>query len=283
MSEPNLFKSPAKFSFPSLTYRVWRVWRRNLDVFMKTITVNFLPSLLEPILYLLAFGLGLGGFIPMIQGQPYVNFIAPALIAISIMNGSFFECTFGSFVRMYFQKTFDAIVATPISVEEVVAGELLWGATRATINATIVLAVIGVSSFYTDVPLIRSPLFLLVPIIAFFGGLMFSSIAMCFTAAAPNIDFFNFPSFLFLTPMFFLSGTFFPLTSLPTAVQAGAMAVLPLTHIVNISRQVIANNVEPILGLGQAWLVLLSLVWVVLVTVFFFVVSINLMKKRLTS
>ena len=283
MSEPNLFKSPAKFSLPNLSYRVWKVWRRNLDVFMKTITVNFLPSLLEPILYLLAFGLGLGGFIPSIQGQPYVNFIAPALIAISIMNGSFFECTFGSFVRMYFQKTFDAIVATPISVEEVVAGELLWGATRATINATIVLAVIGVSSFFTDVPLIRSPLFLLVPVIAFFGGLMFSSIAMCFTAAAPNIDFFNFPSFLFLTPMFFLSGTFFPLTSLPAAVQAGAMAVLPLTHIVNISRQVVASNVEPILGLGQAWLLLLSLVWVVLVTVFFFVVSINLMKKRLTS
>ncbi len=92
---------------------------------------------------MLAFGFGLGGFIPSIQGQSYINFIAPALVAIAIMNGSFFECTFASFVRMYYQKTFDAIVATPVSVEEVVAGELFWGATRATINSTIVLAVVA--------------------------------------------------------------------------------------------------------------------------------------------
>ena len=159
-----------------------------------------------------------------------------------MMNGSFFECTFGSFVRMYYQKTFDAIVATPVSVEEVVAGELLWGATRATINSTIVLAVVAAFG------LISSPLFLLVIPIAFFVGLMFSSIAMCFTAAAPNIDFFNFPSFLFLTPMFFLCGTFFPLTSLPSAVQVVAFTVLPLTHAVDLTRGVVASNVEPILG-----------------------------------
>ena len=178
MTSPNLRKSPARFTMPKLTYRVWKVWRRNFDVFRKTIKVNFLPSLLEPILYLVAFGFGLGGFIPSIQGQPYIDFIAPALVAIAIMNGAFFECTFGSFVRMYYQKTFDAIVATPVSVEEVVAGELLWGATRSTVNATIVLAVIAVFG------LIKSPLFLLVVPFAFFGGLMFGSIAMCFTAVS---------------------------------------------------------------------------------------------------
>lgn len=273
----NIRKSPARFTIPKLSYRVWKVWHRNFDVFMKTIKVNFLPSLLEPILYLLAFGFGLGGFIPNIGGQPYINFIAPALVAIAIMNGSFFECTFASFVRMYFQKTFDAIVATPVSVEEVVAGELLWGATRATINATIVLAVVAVFG------LITSPLFLLVPLIAFFGGLMFASIAMCFTAIAPNIDFFNYPSFLFLTPMFFLSGTFFPLTSLPSAAQVAAMAVLPLTHVVNVTRGIVAGRIEPILGLSPEMLLPISIVWIVLVSVFFFIVSINLMKKRLTG
>lgn len=262
---------------PRLTYRVWKVWHRNFDVFTKTIAVNFLPSLLEPILYLLAFGYGLGGFIPRIQGQSYIAFIAPALVAISIMNGSFFECTFASFVRMYFQKTFDAIVATPISVEEVVAGELLWGATRSTINATIVLAVIAAFG------LISSPLFLLVIPLAFFGGLMFASIAMCFTAVAPNIDFFNFPSFLFLTPMFFLSGTFFPLTSLPSAAQGVALAVLPLTQLVNVSRGIVSGHLEPILGLNPAALLLISLAWIICVTIFFFILSINLMKKRLTS
>jgi len=276
MSKVSLRKSPARFSIPKLSYRVWKVWHRNFDVFTTTIKVNFLPSLLEPILYLLAFGFGLGGFIPSIEGQSYIAFIAPALVAISIMNGSFFECTFASFVRMYFQKTFDAIVATPVSVEEVVAGELLWGATRATINSTIVLSVVAVFG------LISTPLFLIVIPLAFFGGLMFASMAMCFTAAAPNIDFFNFPSFLFLTPMFFLCGTFFPLTSLPIAVQGVAMA-LPLTHVVNIVRGVVTGHLVPILGLNPLVLILISLVWIVLVTLFFFVLSINLMKKRLTS
>jgi len=277
MSNPNIRKSPAHFAIPRLTYRVWKVWHRNFDVFTKTIKVNFLPSLLEPILYLLAFGFGLGGFIPSIQGQSYIGFIAPALVAISVMNGSFFECTFASFVRMYFQKTFDAIVATPVSVEEVVAGELLWGATRATFNTTIVLAVVAAFG------LISSPLFLLVIPLAFFGGLMFASMAMCFTSVAPNIDFFNFPSFLFLTPMFFLCGTFFPLTSLPIAAQGVAMAVLPLTHIVNLTRGLVTGHLESILGLSPAVLIAISLVWVIAVAVFFFILSINLMKKRLTS
>jgi len=276
MSEVNLRKSPARFSIPRLSYRVWRVWHRNFDVFTKTIKVNFLPSLLEPILYLLAFGFGLGGFIPNIQGQSYIAFIAPALVAISIMNGSFFECTFASFVRMYFQKTFDAIVATPVSVEEVVAGELLWGATRATINTTIVLAVVAAFG------LVSSPLFLLVIPLAFFGGLMFASMAMCFTSVAPNIDFFNFPSFLFLTPMFFLCGTFFPLTTLPNAAQGVAIAILPLTHVVNLTRGLISGHLEPILGLNPATLIVVSFIWVIAVTLFFFVLSINLMKKRLT-
>ncbi len=283
MTQPNLRKSPAPFSIPKLSYRVWKVWRRNFDVFLKTIKVNFLPSLLEPILYLVAFGFALGGFIPNIQGQPYINFIAPALVAIAIMNGSFFECTFASFVRMYFQKTFDAIVATPVSVEEVVAGELLWGATRSTINATIVLGVVAAAGFFTPSPLITSPLFLLVPLIAFFGGLLFSAIAMCFTAAAPNIDFFNYPAFLFVTPMMFLCGTFFPLSSLPSAAQGLAMVVLPLTHLVNVTRGAVVGGVEPILGLGTEAVLLISVAWLVLVTVFFFILSINLMKKRLTG
>jgi lipooligosaccharide transport system permease protein len=259
--------SPVKFSVPRLTFRVWRVWQRNLDVFIKTIKVNFLPSLLEPILYIVALGLGLGGFIQSVEGMPYINFIAPALVAISIMYGSFFECTYSSFVRMYYQKTFDAIIATPVSVEEVIGGELFWGATRSTINSMTVLLVIAAFG------LISSPLFLLMPLIAFLGGLMFASIAMCFTAIAPNIDFFNYPAFLFVTPMFLLSGTFFPLSQLPPLVQTVAQIFLPLTHVVNLTRGLIIGRTEAFL--------LISLAWIVVVTVIFFVLSINLMKKRL--
>lgn len=259
-------KIAAGFRLPELTYRVWKVWRRDFDVFMKTWKVNFFPPLLEPIFYLVAFGFGLGTLVSGI-GLPYKQFIASALVAISVMNSSFFECTYGSFVRMYYQKTFDGIITTPVSVEEVIAGELLWGATRSMISSTIVLGVIAVFG------LISSPLFILVLPIAFLGGLMFSSIGMCFTAIAPNIDFFNYPAFLFITPMLLLSNTFFPLSLFPSALQSFATAVLPLVHQVSLTRGLVLGTIEPV--------TLLSLIWIGAVTVFFFILSINLMKKRL--
>jgi lipooligosaccharide transport system permease protein len=283
MTEFSIRKSPAKFSLPKISSNVWKVWRRNADVFTKTIGVNFLPSMIEPILYLFAFGFGLGGFIPEINGLPYINFIAPALVAISLMNGSFFECTYNSFVRMYYQKTFDAIVATPISIEEVAAGELLWGATRGTINSTIVLTVVGISSLFTAQPIITSPLFLLMPLIAFLGGLLLSSIAMCFTAIAPHMDFFNYPFFLLFTPMMFLSGTFFPLSSLPHTAQGLALTAMPLTHIVNLTRGTLTGTTETLLGLNTQTLIPLSIIWITIATIAFFIISINLMKKRLTK
>ena len=268
---------------PKLTYRVWLVWRRNFEVFTKTLFVNFLPALMEPILYLAAFGFGLGALfgansIPGFNGS-YIQFIGPGLIAIAVMYGSFFECTYASFVRMYFQKTFDAIIATPVSVEEVIAGELLWGATRAAINGTIVLAVVAVFG------LVSSPWAVLVPVVAFFGGLLFASLAMCFTALASTIDFFNFPTFLFITPMFLLSGTFFPLTAIPapasSALQAIALGVFPLTHIVDMTRGLMSGSIGSFLGLGGATMWVLALVWVAVVTAVFFVLSIKLMKKKL--
>ncbi len=261
-------KSPVKFTLPKLTYRVWRVWRRDFDVFMKTVRVNFLPSVLEPILYLVALGFGLGALVQNIGNISYVSFIAPALVANAVMTGSFYECTFASFVRMYYQKTFDAIIATPVSVEEVIAGELLWGATRATINSTIVLIVVGVFG------LIASPLFPLMIVLSFVSGLMFAGLGMCFTALAPNIDFFNYPSFLLITPMFLLSGTFFPLSQLPQAAQIAALAALPLTHVVNISRSII-------LGTINMNYILLGIAWISVATVVFFILSVNLMKRRL--
>ena len=262
---------------PHLTSRLWKVWRRNFDVFMKTIHINFLPSLLEPLLYLAAFGFGLGALITgSIPGYAsYIQFVAPGLISISIMYGSFYECTYASFVRMYFQKTFDAIIATPVSVEEVIAGEIVWGATRATINATIVLVVVAAFG------LVSSPFVFLVPILSFFSGLLFASIGMCFTAMAKNIDFFNFPAFLFITPMFLLSGTFFPFSILPIPLQAVGIGVLPLTHVANLLRGMIVSNVEPFLGLSTETTVIVSVLWISLVSVVLFIVSIKLMKRKL--
>ena len=260
-------KNFSLFQIPKLSYRIWKVWTRNKDVFMKTYKTNFIPSLLEPILYLLALGFGLGGFIQSINGQPYAQFIAPALVAVSMMYSSFYECTYASFVRMYFQKTFDAIIATPVNIEEVITGEILWGATKSLINSSIVLLVVFVFDLLT------SPLFLLIPIMSFIIGLLFSSIAMCFTAILPNIDAFNYPGFLYITPMFLLSGTFFPLTSLPQALQIIAQLLFPLSNATIITSSLAFGNIQLSF--------FLNLLWVLILTPIFFILSINLMKKRL--
>ena len=257
----------ASFRLPSLSYRVWKVWMRDKDVFMKTFKVNFIPPLVEPVLYLLAMGFGLGLFVQQIEGVSYVQFIAPSLVAISMMFNSFFECTYASFVRMYYQKTFDAIIATPVNLEEVIAGELLWGATKSLINSFIVLGIIALFG------LVSSPLALLIPPLSFLVGLLFASMAMCFTAVVPNIDAFNYPQFLLITPMFLFSGTFFPITALPQLTQIMAQLFLPLTHAVSLTRSLILGRLELSL--------LLSLAWLMAATIIFFILSINLMKRRL--
>ncbi|HZD43170.1 MAG TPA: ABC transporter permease [Methanomicrobiales archaeon] len=255
------------FRIPHLTRRVLKVWRRNGLVFLKTFKVNFLPPVLEPILYLLALGFGLGTFITEINGISYAQFIAPALISISIMYSAFFETTYSSFVRMYFQKTFDAIIATPLTIEEVITGEILWGATRSTINAAImlpILALFGVLAF---------PSSLLIIPFAFLGGFLFATIGMVFTALTPHIDTLNLPTFLFITPMFLFSGTFFPITLLPEVAQFIAYAILPLTNVVTIARALT-------LGVLSSSL-LYNLVWILAVSALLFLISVNLMRRRL--
>jgi len=263
-------KRPGLFAMPNVSRRTWEVWKRNRDVFVKTIKVNFIPPMIEPILYLAAMGFGLGMLIDQeIEGHPYSEFIATALIAITIMNSSFFECTYASFVRMYYQKTFDAIVATPLNVDEVITGEILWGATRSTISATIVLGVIAAFG------LVHSFLALLIIPFSFLGGLLFASIGMCFTAITPRIDNLNYPTSLFITPMFLVSNTFFPLTYLPSGVQTFANAAVPLVQVVDITRGMTYGTMEMSL--------LLNLAWILVVTFVVFVLSVNLMKRRLIT
>jgi lipooligosaccharide transport system permease protein len=255
------------FSIPRVSWRAIKVWQRNLEVFFKTWKVNFFPPFIEALLYLSAFGLGLGMYVGAINGVPYITYIAPAILAISVMYSAFFECTYGSYVRMYYQKSFDAIIATPLSIEDVIAGELLWGATRSVISVTIMLPVLVVFG------VISLPFSLLAIPLAFFAGLTFAGIAMCFTAITPGIDTLNYPSYLFITPMLLFSGTFFPLSVLPMIFQYIALCVFPLTHVVALMRMATLPS-------GDA-LFPLHVVWILAATVIFCVISINLMRRRL--
>lgn len=189
------------------------------------------------------------------------------------MYGGFFECSYGSFVRMHYQKTFDAIVATPVSLEDVIVGEIMWGASKSLINSTIVLAVIALMGWLLF-PAIQftSLTLLLVPPITFLAGLLFSALAMIFTALVPNIDSFNYPFFLLITPMFLFGGTFFPISQLGAAEPFAY--ILPLTHTSLLIRDMSLGMSSP--------LDLLALVYVLVMTAATSYLAVRLMKKRLT-
>jgi lipooligosaccharide transport system permease protein len=259
------------FKRPKITKLSLKDWQRNRDVFTQTYRVNFIPPVLEPLLYLFALGFGLGSLVGTVKifnlTIKYTRFIAPALVSISIMNSAFFECTYGSFVRMHYQKTFDAMIATPLSLEDVIAGELMWGATRSLINGTIILLV--VSAF----GLVNFSFALLILPVAFLGGFLFASLGMIFTAISPNIDTLNYPTFLLITPMLLFSGTFFPLSVLPKALQMLALAALPLANVVSLNQGLTLKSL--------GWLQLYNLAWILIVSIVLAIVSINLMKKRL--
>lgn len=253
-----------------LSRRFTRVWQRNFVVYRKTWKIGFLPPLLEPLFYLAAFGVGLGVMVGQVlyAGEyiPYRAFIAPGLIAINIMQSAFFETTFASFVRMFYQKTFDGMLATPLSVDEVITGEILWGATKSAVGTALMMLVISAFG------LLHYPDALLLLPIAFLGGLAFSCAGMICTAIVPTIEVFNLPIFLFITPMFLFGGTFFPLGNLPPWAQVVAQT-LPLTHLVELCRS---------LALGGRHAGLLhSLLYLCLWITLFFPLAIVLMRRRL--
>lgn len=256
--------------FTAISWRFMRVWRRNLITYRKIWKVSFLTPLLEPLLFITAFGLGFSGIIEGVAyggtTLAYTEYIAPALIASAVMNNAFFETTYASFVRMYYQKTFDGILATPISTEEVIIAEIVWAASKATAAATVMLLVLGIFGF---VALPQG--FLILPL-AFLGGLAFASAGMFFTGIIPTIEMFNLPIFLFISPMFLFSGTFFPVSNLPAWARPFAMA-FPLHHLVELFRSLCTGTHET-----PTWI---SLVFLPVFLLIFATLALIMMKRRL--
>ncbi|MHB8634387.1 MAG: ABC transporter permease [Thermoplasmatota archaeon] len=247
---------------------VWAMVQRNRDVYGKTWKTNFLPPLLEPFLYLLSLGFGVGALVAgkLVDGVSYAQFVAPAILAITIMQGAFFETTYNSFVRMVFQKTWEAITATPLSLDDVLVGELVWAGLKSTINATLMAIVIAGFRLlpWTSVPLVA--------LVAFFGGMVFAGLGLMTTAVVKGIDGFSFAIYLFITPMMLFAGTFFPLDKLPRAFQ-GLAAVLPLTHVVAILRALCYKGLPATPGWGVLYLVAGAVV--------FPAIAVRMMKRKL--
>jgi len=246
----------------------WHLWQRNASIYRKTYKVNILPNFFEPFFYLLAMGLGLGAYLTQIEGVEYIDFIAPGLAATSAMFGTSFEVTFNCFVKMQFGKVYDAAMATPLTIEDVGLGELLWGTTRALIYGQVfvlIAATFGV---------VHTPLVILSPVAIMLIGLMFSVIGLAFTAIIPLIDYFTYYWTLFITPMFLFSGIFFPIEGLPRWAEILAW-FMPLHHAVNLMRAITLT--------GDVRAAILAAAWIAILTAALFVLPLNLLRRRLVK
>jgi lipooligosaccharide transport system permease protein len=247
--------------------RAFRVWQRHAKVYTKLYLSSIALNFVEPVLYLAALGLGLGAYVKEINGVPYVNFIAPGIIASSAMFAATYECSYGTYVRMTYQKTFDAILATPVNVNDLIAGEMCWGATKSVLYGTIIMIVIAAFG------LVASPFLLLVVPLLFLSGLISAEISLIFTAVVPGIDSFNYFYTLFMTPMFLFSGIFFPISSLPAVVGKIAFFT-PLYHLVNICRA---------FSDGTPAKALWDVAWIVIVVILLAPYSFRLLRRRLVK
>lgn len=234
------------------------VWLRNFTMYKHTWATSILPNFFEPFLYLLGMGVGLGAYMSQgLSGQDYIAFIAPGLVASAAMNGASFEVTYNVFVRMHFAKLYNAYLATPASIEDIMAGEILWAVFRSLVYGTIFTLILGL---YTLIgyPIITQKTVLLLPFVLALIGAMFAAIGLVFTALVKSIDLFSYYFTLFLTPLFLFSGIFYPVSRFP---HGDAIAwFTPLYHCVRLCRGImqgpltIEHSVSVIWLIGVTWL-----------------------------
>jgi lipooligosaccharide transport system permease protein len=250
----------------SLTVRgAARVWFRNLTIYRHTFRLNIVPNFFEPVFYLLSMGVGLGAYVAGVADS-YLAWVAPGLFAASAMNGATFEVTYNVFVKIVFDRTYDAMLSTPLSVEEIAAGEIAWAVTRAGIYGVAFLAVMAAFG------LCHSPWVLLAVPAALLIGLLFAGIGLTFTALNKQIDLYSYYFTLFLTPLFLFSEIFFPLERMPEALRLLAFFT-PLYHAVRLCRFLFLGT-DP----GAA---LTSAAWIAVAALGLCALSIRLLRRRL--
>jgi lipooligosaccharide transport system permease protein len=239
------------------------VFLRNLLVWRKLAIPSLVGNIAEPLMWLVAFGYGLGSLIGelKVNGQtvPYIVFLASGSICMSAMNAATFEALYSAFSRMHVQKTWDGIMNAPVRLDDVLMAEMLWAAFKALFTVTAILGVmLGLGISHSPKLLVAWPVLALV-------GITFSCMALIFNALAKGYDFFTYYFTLFLTPMMFLSGIFFPQEQLPGWIQQVA-AVLPLAQAIELVRPLFMDQwpSQPLLHLGLLLAYAVGAFWVAL-------------------
>ena len=253
-------------ALPQLSMRWLHVWRRNFLVWKILAIPSVLGNLADPMIYMFGLGYGLGSLMPQVNGGSYISFLAGGTLCASTMNAATFESLYSGFSRMHVQRTWEAIMNAPVALDDVMAGELVWSATKSLLSGTAILIVILLLG------LTHSPWALAVLPVIFLAGLTFSSLGLIMTTLAPSYDFFMYYFTLFITPMTLLSGVFFPLSQLPVPLQAAAQ-FLPLTHAVSLVRPLLHGDIPQNM--------LLHVVVLATITAVAFAVAVRLARRRL--
>jgi len=223
-------------AFPAFSLRHLHVWRRNSLVWRKLAIPSMLGNLADPLIYMLGLGYGLGAMLTDVGGMSYIAFLATGVVCSSTMTSASFEAMYSGFSRMHVQKTWDAIMNAPVTLDDVVLGETVWAASKSFLSGMAVLLVawaLGV---------VESALALWVIPVLFLTGLAFGGMGLVMTALSPSYDFFMYYFTLVITPMMLLCGVFFPVSQLPGPLQA-VTQFLPLTPAVELARTLMSGAV----------------------------------------
>jgi lipooligosaccharide transport system permease protein len=211
-----------------------------MRVYTKHLISNGLPPFLEPLIFLAGIGLGLGKYIVSMDGVPYIQFLAVGLVITSSMYTSAFECSYGTFIRLEYEKVYDGMLGAPLTVNNLLVGEILWAGTKGLFFSSAVLLIVLI---FRVLPVSFT---LLMPLVGFLTGVMFGTISLLVTSYVKNINHLNFYFTGFLSPMFFFSGIVFPVSSLPEVIRPIA-EIFPMTHPVRLVRALSNLQFEPIL------------------------------------
>jgi lipooligosaccharide transport system permease protein len=238
-------------------------------MYRRTWTWNILPNFFEPVFYLMAIGIGVGAYISEMGGMSYVEFLAPGLVCVAAMNGASFEVTYNIYVRMNFEKAYDAMLTAPIEPDDVLAGEMLWAMTR--------VIIYGGAFFVVTVLFGLAPMpgaLLAIPVIPL-AGLLFAAIGIAFTLRIPGIDLFSFYFTLFLTPLFLFSDVFFPIQERLSGAWLWVAEGLPLLHPVRLARSAFRGDLS--------WIALWDLAYILVVSAALLAWARRTVRRRLTS
>ncbi len=214
------------------------VMSRDVAIFGRYWKATTFSSIVQPTIYLLAFGLGLGALLRRVEGLTYVEYVATGVVATAVLFSSAFPGMFNTFIRWQFQRTYDAMLAAPVDVEELITAEILWISLRA--------GVYGLAPLLVGIAFGLEPQvgMLLVMPIGFVTGIGFAGFGVTVAAVAKTIDNFNYITSAVLTPLFLVAGTFFPISALPAGVRVIAH-INPLYHCVQLVRDASLGRLGP--------------------------------------